>query len=337
MKMKTVVHFNYIRRLHSALRNGSRLIGAAAIGIFLVGSSTVPAEGGWSDVVTAEPGAGWQAISLKHAWDAGANWKWLPEAGVWIYVVEPVPPVDPAMVLVEGGTLELSVGVQTISSFHIGLTEVTWGEWQSVVTWAVGAGYQWTELFLMPSGCADDHPVHQVSWYDAVKWCNAKSEKEGLVPVYRVNGEVYRSGEFGWDGSSAVVMDEFGCGYRLPTEAEWEFAARGGIHTKAYYYSGGDDLDAVGWFSSNSSEAACPLYGSKGTWPVGLKQANELGLYDMSGNISEWCWDLWSGTQFRLIRGGSWSNGLDQAALSYRNAIDATTRNNGQGFRLARN
>jgi formylglycine-generating enzyme required for sulfatase activity len=257
----------------------------------------------------------------------------LPEAAVWIYVVEPAE----QMVLVEGGTMELSMGTQTVGTFYMGRNEVTRGEWQALVTWAVSAGYDWEVAFLMPAGCADDHPVYHVNWYDAVKWCNAKSEQDGLVPVYTVDSAVYRSGTFGWNESHLIMQSTSANGYRLPTEVEWEFAARGGVASQNYYYRGSDNLAEVAWFSSTSAGAACPLYGDQGTWPVGLKAANELGLYDVSGNVSEWCWDLYSGTAFRHIRGGGWGNGLAQCALSYRNAVDAAGRNNSIGFRLARN
>ncbi len=116
-------------------------------------------------------------------------------------------------------------------------------------------------------------PVIEVTWYGAVEYANWRSEQEGLTPVYRINGE-------------SVTADWNADGYRLPTEAEWEYAARGGNESKGYKYAGGNSPGSVGWYRDNS--------GNK-TQPVGGKTPNELGLYDMSGNVYEWCWD-WKGS-----------------------------------------
>jgi hypothetical protein len=97
------------------------------------------------------------------------------------------------MVLVEGGTLAMSMGTRTVETFWIGKYEVTWGEWQAVQAWGEENGYEWPPE--AGRGCAEDHPVHSLNWYDAVKWSNAKSEMNDLEPVYRVGGVVYREGE----------------------------------------------------------------------------------------------------------------------------------------------
>ena len=115
------------------------------------------------------------------------------------------------MVLIEGGTLEMSMGKRTVDTFQIGRHEVTWGEWQAVRAEAAARGY---DIGSIGAGCADDHPVHSVSWYDVVKWCNLKSEIEGLTPVYTLSGNVYRSGQ------SIPEQDLSANGYRLPLEAE---------------------------------------------------------------------------------------------------------------------
>jgi formylglycine-generating enzyme required for sulfatase activity len=238
------------------------------------------------------------------------------------------------MVLVEGGTLSTSNELDgtEVDTFYIGRYEVTWGGWQAVQEWAAANDY---DIGGVGDGCADDHPVHSVNWYDVIKWCNLKSEIEGLTPVYTVEGSVYRSGEFGWDGSNVVEQNLSANGYRLPLDAEWEFAARGGNQTNGYTYAGSDDLDAVGWYWDNSGGAACDQLVGRGTWPVGQKAANELGLYDMSGNVWEWCWEP-NGTN-RHVRGGSWLSTASVSTVSIQtNGSSPDDRNRAHGFRLAR-
>ncbi len=238
-----------------------------------------------------------------------------------------VAPIKPEMIKVEGGSLpkESNVPNKTVKAFEIGKYEVTWGEWQKVRDWAVTKGY---DLHNVGKGMSENHPVSDVNWYDVVKWCNAKSEMERLEAVYQVKGQVYKSGEFGEKGSDVVKPKSGAKGYRLPSEAEWEWAARGGKKSKKYTYAGSNDLSAVGWIKDNAERKP---------HPVSQKQANELGLHDMSGNVSELCWDLNLDSSRRRIRGGGWISSAGYAAVAGRDRyISPDIRNDSLGFRLAR-
>ena len=177
-----------------------------------------------------------------------------------------------------------------------------------------------------------------VNWYDVVKWCNARSEKDGLTPVYYTNSSltsVYRTGDLDLSADAVKWQAD---GYRLPTEAEWEFAARGGLQTHDYIYSGSDVVDDAAWNYANADNM---------THPVGGKIANEQGLYDMSGNAWEWCWDRYglyaSSSQpdprgpasgsYRVLRGGSWFSYAYCCRAAFRFFNSPTFSDNGIGFR----
>ena len=225
------------------------------------------------------------------------------------------------MVRVQGGTLpeNSELAGTTVSAFQIGKTEVTLDEWQEVRAWAVANGY--SDLVGVGAGSSGDAPIRNVNWYDVVKWCNAKSEKDGLAPVYLIDGAVYRTGH------SSPSVTSSANGHRLPTEAEWEWAARGGASSQGYTYSGSNDVNAVAWYIQNSG------YSAKA---VATKAANELGIHDMSGNVWEWCEDSDRSTG-RRIRGGGADNEAGNCAVRARSDWNFPDhRSNQGGFRLAR-
>ncbi len=165
-------------------------------------------------------------------------------------------------------------------------------------------------------------PVTCVSWYDAVNYCNWKSKKEGLKECYIIKGDV-------------VLWDRKANGYRLPTEAEWEYAASGGVEKRKYIFSGSDYAEKVAIFKKNSSDRPeiC-----------GAKSPNRLGLYDMSGNVWEWCWDFYSASyddnvqeEYRVYRGGSWFSSQMNCLIINRMGNIPTMRANLLGFRLVKN
>jgi formylglycine-generating enzyme required for sulfatase activity len=235
----------------------------------------------------------------------------------------------------------------TVDSFAMAKYETTYELWYEVRVWAEANGYTFAYQGREgPDGTdgaapttAKNEPVTYVSWRDVMVWCNAYSEKSGKVPVYTYGGNVIRSSS-DETACDAAVMTKTNSGFRLPTEVEWEFAARGGNPSDTtnwgYTYAGSDTPGDVAWYSGNSGST---------THPVGGKAPNSLGLYDMSGNVVEWCWDYYGSISsstpvdggsgsYRLVRGGSWGSSAGYVEVSYRNSYTPSITGSSLGFRV---
>jgi uncharacterized repeat protein (TIGR02543 family) len=308
-------------------------------------SLTLPAGTGFSRSGYAF--GGWNT----NAAGTGTNYSstFTPSGSITLYARWWIPVVvEVEMVHVSGGSFQMGdtdgygfddeqpVHTVTVSGFYMGKYDVTQAQYQGVMGTNPSAGY----------GVGNNYPVYDINWYDALVFCNNLSIMQGLTPAYRINGNtdpaawgnIPSSSNTAWN---AVELVSGSTGYRLPTEAQWEYACRAGTTTA--FNTGTQITNNTGWYNSNSDNK---------THPVGQKPANAWGLYDMHGNVYEWCWD-WYGSypseaqtdpvgassgSTRVVRGGSFiSDSINiRSAVRLPRVDSPSGQSAALGFRLTR-
>ena len=274
--------------------------------------------------------------------------------------------IDQTMVFIHGGAIdmgctseqdancslpdavdEVPVHEVKVPAFYLGQYEVKQSDWEKVM----GDN----PAFFGPANsdgrqCASDCPIENITWFGAIVYCNRLSEMAGLTPCYYSNGafsEVYGKTNGGWSipNTTSVFWNGNADGYRLPTEAEWEFAAKGGNYSPKFIYSGSNNIDDVAVYGLD--------FGTGSPSPVGSKSPNVLNIYDMSGNVEEWVWDFYADNYYsssprcyptgpgngslRVRRGGGWGADPQFCRVTDRNGRSMQSDISVLGFRIARN
>ncbi|MDY0151990.1 MAG: chitobiase/beta-hexosaminidase C-terminal domain-containing protein [Candidatus Cloacimonas sp.] len=244
------------------------------------------------------------------------------------------------MQLVNAGTFNNGSSNVTLSPFYIGKHEVTQLEWDYVMI-------DHAEIEAEKPITGDDDPLTgSITWGSAIEYCNKRSMIEGYQPCYNydalgVNPDLWPAGWYSLENHVLLSCNWYANGYRLPTEMEWMYAAQAGNQSNNFIYSGSNVIEDVAWYSGNATDANL----------VGTKQANELGLYDMSGNVWEFCWDIYnyqyptanvinpvgpSSGSYRVMRGGSWDSDASNCTIARRFYTRTSIESNFSGFRVAR-
>lgn len=313
-------------------------------------------SGPWARLPQSALAAGWSYYNGAYAYAQNNGvWHWVNATDIqWVVNMRTaqwsrfgVSDAPAGMVLVPGGTntgtdSDFGLYSLTVSAFYMDATEISHNQWSGPYDWGTENGYTFDHPGSTKPGGAN-LPVQQVSWYDCVKWCNARSQMEGRAPVYYTDGTfaaIYKTGQV-----DTVAMDSTAAGYRLPSYIEWQYAARGGAvnlrfpwgydiqHAQANYYS-----ESSTGYDTSPTRGYHPAY-NDGTQPylapVGTFLANGYGLSEMAGNVMEWCqdWDPNNLLVKRIVLGGSYVSLAGTCRIAtYHSWIPAMT-DNGTGFR----
>jgi len=364
-----------VSNVRSAQRPGTQLVDvdydlADPDSPILTVSVAVSTNGGASYTLPATSFTGALGVSVtpgankRITWNAGQDWPNKFSANVRFSVTASDDTAPGGMVLIPAGSFtmgntfsgegysdELPLHTVYVSAFYMDRYEVTKTLWDDVYQWATNHGYSFE---YGAQGKVASHPAQNMTWYGCVKWCNARSEKEGKTPAYYTDAGLsvrYRTGQ-------VAPYVNWSSGYRLPTEAEWEKAARGGASGQRFPWG-----DTISWsqanyyaypsgypYDVNPTEGFHPTFNDgvyPFTSPVGYFAANGYGLYDMVGNVWEWCWD-WNGSyssgsqtdprgptsgSSRVLRGGSWNHLAFFCRSAYRDYRYPSNRYDYMGFR----
>jgi formylglycine-generating enzyme required for sulfatase activity len=290
--------------------------------------------------------------------------------GTAFYRVLGVPPFNPdtGMSLIPAGSFTMGDSANDgipdamptnvyVSQFYIDTNLVSYSQWQTIFAYATNIGYGFDDAGEAANN-ATSQPIQSVNWYDAVKWCNARSQVAGLTPVYYTDStftQVYTNGD-----NDTIYPNWTANGYQLPTEAQWEKAARGGLSGQRFPWGNTISESQANYFSTNLFDYDLGPEGFNASFdggaqpytsPVGYFPANGYGLNDMAGNLLEWCWD-WYGTPygqpttndptgapsgiFRVTRGGDWNFYASIARTASRSPGFPSSAENYIGLRCAK-